>query len=157
MKIAKTLFLFLLLFFLTASAAETVRITPDQWMCVIGKKSDSSFFIPVRNKKKQFTMTLRTPVKPYRGRVLVQGAVKGKVRALFLMLMAFRANKKVYEKGLWLTGEKLLKGRDGLIHCGGILDLSNSKADRFYFYFQSFNGKADPVLPVLFTVTKQED
>ena len=157
MKIVKTLFLFFTLFFLTLSAAETVRITPDQWMCVIGKKSDSSFFIPVANKKKQFTMTVRTPVDPYRGRVLVQGKVRGKVRALFLMLMAFRSGKKVYEKGLWLTGEKLLHGKDGLIHFGGILDLSNSKADRFYFYFQSFNGRNDPVLPVLFTITRQED
>lgn len=157
MKIVKTLFLFFTLFFLTLSAAETVRITPDQWMCVIGKKSDSSFFIPVANKKKQFTMTLRTPVDPYRGRVLVQGKVRGKVRALFLMLMAFRSGKKVYEKGLWLTGEKLLHGKDGLIHCGGIFHLSGVKTDRFYFYFQSFNGRNDPVQPVLFTITRQED
>ena len=38
MKIAKTLFQFFILFFLTASAAETVRITPDQWMCHRKKK-----------------------------------------------------------------------------------------------------------------------
>lgn len=157
MKFTKTLFIVLSFLFLTAAARDRIVITPDRWMTVIGKKSSSSFFIPVRNKNKQFTMTLRTPVDPYRGRVHVQGKVRGKVRALFLMLMAFQSGKKVYERGLWLAGDKLLKGKDGLIHCSGILDLSKVNADRFYFYFQTFNGRKDPVQPVLFTLTKQED
>jgi hypothetical protein len=57
---------------------------------------------------------------------------------------------------VWIPSEKLLKEGNTVLF-SGILDLTGVQADRFYFYFQTFNGKECPVRPISFTITTQED
>ena len=132
-------------------------IDPARFMPVIGKKADNGFFIPVKNDKNQFVMSVRTAIRPYCGRLLLQGQAEGKIRAVWLMIIALKNGKKVYDTGVWLTGEKLLKEKNDIVRFSGIFNLTGVEADQFYFYFQTFNGKENPVRPISFTIMKQED
>ena len=138
-------------------AEDNIVIDPVRFMPVIGKKGDNGFFIPVKNNKGQFVMSVRTAIRPYCGRLLLQGQAEGKIRAVWLMIIALKNGKKVYDKGVWLTGEKLLKEKNDIVRFSGILNLTGVEADQFYFYFQTFNGKESPVRPISFTIMKQED
>lgn len=137
-------------------AEDNIVIDPARFMLVIGKKSGDGFYIPVKNNKNQYSMTLRTGIKPYLGRLLLQGKAEGQIRAVWLMIIAQKDGRKVFDKGVWLPPEKLLKEGD-IVRFSGILDLTGVQADRFYFYFQTFNGKEAPVRPISFSITKQED
>lgn len=144
-------------FCMSLPAEDNIVIDPARFMPVIGKKADNGFFIPVKNDKNQFVMSVRTAIRPYCGRLLLQGQAEGKIRAVWLMIIALKNGKKVYDKGVWLTGEKLLKEKNDIVRFSGILNLTGVEADQFYFYFQTFNGKECPVRPVSFTIMKQED
>ena len=141
---------------LALPAEDNIVIGPARFMLVIGKKGNDGFYIPARNKKNQDSVSLRTGIKPYCGRLLLQGQAEGQIRAVWLMIIAQKDGRKVYDKGVWLPPEKLLK-EGNIVRFSGILDLTGVQADRFYFYFQTFNGKEAPVRPVLFSIMKQED
>lgn len=139
------------------NAGDNIVIDPARFMSVIGKKGDNGFFIPVKNNRNQFVMSVRTAIRPYCGRLLLQGQAEGKIRAVWLMIVALKNGKKVYDKGVWITGVKLLKEKNDIVRFSGILNLTGVEAEHFYFYFQTFNGKEAPVRPISFTITKQED
>ena len=131
-------------------------IDPARFMLVNGKKGNDGFIIPVKNQKNQYSVTLRTGIKPYPGRLLLQGKAEGQIRAVWLMILAQKDGRKVFDKGVWISSGKLLK-EGNIVQFSGVLDLTGVQADRFYFYFQTFNGKECPVRPISFTITKQED
>lgn len=147
----------LLVFGMTALTAEdNIVIDPARFLLVNGKKGNDGFIIPVKNKNNRYSITLRTGINPYPGRLLLQGKAEGQIRAVWLMIIAQKDGRKVFDKGVWIPSEKLLK-EGNTVQFSGILDLTGVQADRFYFYFQTFNGKECPVRPISFTITTQED
>ena len=118
-------------------AGENLLVAPDKMLLVQGQKQPDGMVTPRQNRK-NYLYVLRQRIKNISGNTLFNGTVVGNVRAVWVMVLAYDKKKKVFQKGVWLDGKKLLKDKDGKIHFAGNIDCTGLKADETYCYFEAY-------------------